>query len=83
MFVLIIYLWCFYFSAPCVANVQEAIEHIYPLLTDYKMEKRTTSDQEVFLKNYLYPHSTKPGAAALDSDSSSEDFDSDVSQDWF
>lgn len=68
-------------TAPSVANVQEAIEHIYPLLTDYKMEKRDTSDQEVFLQNYLYHHSPKHSDALDSGSSSEEDFDSDVSQD--
>lgn len=69
-------------TAPCVANVQEAIEQIYSLLTDYKMEKRDPSGQEVFVNKYIYPHLSPSHNAALDSgSSSSEDFDSDVSQD--
>lgn len=36
-----------HFSAPCVSDVQQAIEHIYPLV--YQFRKERTKEDEILL----------------------------------
>lgn len=40
----------FYFAAPSVSNVQNAIEHIYPLVQEFSKE-RTPEEMEEFRRN--------------------------------
>lgn len=83
-------------TAPCVANVQAAIEHIFPLVSEFKAEDREIVDKNLvaqemkFIKKQrgsLQP--AKPVSRfeeyqeveMYDTDCSDEEFDSDESQD--
>lgn len=87
----------FILTAPCVANVQAAIEHIFPLVSEFKAEDREIVDKNLvaqemkFIKKQrgsLQP--AKPVSRfeeyqeveMYDTDCSDEEFNSDESQDW-
>lgn len=82
-------------TAPCVANVQSAIEHIFPLVLPYRMERKVnTSEAKLHLmpakrtyNNTKSKSVRKPKDFEYESDDgmtmddSDEDFESDESQD--
>ena len=85
----------FLITAPCVSNVGLAIEHIYPLVSDYKMDRPETITTKPGSGLHLLPRNRqrRPGggghrqytryAHANNMDSSEEedsDFDSDDSE---
>ena len=82
-----------YFSAPSVANVKDAIEHIFPLVYEHRMDKHTKKGQTIELPPKLerdswhrkaqygrhYIH--QPTEDDLCHDSDVDDIDSDASLD--
>lgn len=84
-----------FFPAPCVRNVQLAIEHIFPIVYGYRMnineaKKIDSTPQGMHLmpRNRMQgAKKSKPTQRVVESDdesldgSSDEDFDSDESQD--
>lgn len=91
-----IYLTHFGLVAPSVANVQAAIEHIFPLVSEFKAgdketDKNIVAQEMKFIKKQrgsIQP--SKPvtrfeeyqEVEMYDTDCSDEEFDSDESQDW-
>ncbi|XP_029649849.1 TATA box-binding protein-like 1 [Octopus sinensis] len=75
-------------TAPCVANVQEAIVQVYPLVAEFKMEKRLPNTSSIKYSDKfsgMYPvgrvSSPLHGLQAAGLSSSEEEFESDISQD--
>lgn len=69
-------------SAPSVENVQLAIEHIFPLVSKYQMEKNKVRDGEVVhSKMHLMPSRrgppvSRPRGRRYEDDSDESDMDS-------
>lgn len=96
---LYIYLIFCLFTAPCVANVQSAIEHIYPLVNEFRADDGDIDDNLIaqearFLKKRRVCVKPKRPVSSFDDfskikddefDDSSDDesYDSDESQNWW
>lgn len=83
-------------TAPCVANVQAAIEHIFPLVSEFKAEDKEIVDKNLIAQEMKFIKkqrgSLQPAKPVsrfeeyqevemYDTDCSDEEFDSDESQD--
>lgn len=84
---------CFCFVAPCVGNVQSAIEHIYPLVNEFRKERspediRTMqahrsqgAKRKRSVDEFTMDDQMTYDYIELDDDDEEEDFDSDQSHD--
>ncbi|KAK7501398.1 hypothetical protein BaRGS_00007202 [Batillaria attramentaria] len=81
-------------TAPCVANIGTAVEHIYPLVSEYQMEKREappcgalkhkrfhSSAAHRPINGHFQDDSEDEDEELYDSDLDDDSFDSDVSHD--
>lgn len=67
----------FHLTAPCVSNIGTAVEHIYPLVSQYQMEKRENPNNKKVKEKKLL-QSLQQHAAAVNGfhgDEDDEDFD--------
>ena len=69
-------------TAPCVTNVGLAVEHIYPLVSQFQMEKRENSNSMKAKARRLHP-SHQPHAAAANGFHHDDDEDEDDEFDEF
>lgn len=70
-------------TAPCVNNVQLAVEHIYPLVSEYPMEKReVASNKKPKKRRFQEPcgHHVPLNGFHNHDDDDDEDFDNDFEQ---
>lgn len=68
-------------TAPCVANIGTAVEHIYPLVSEFQMEKKLVPSKQLKHKRFHNPsHRNVNGRFQDDSEDDEDDFDDELDE---
>ncbi|KAK7100543.1 hypothetical protein V1264_023474 [Littorina saxatilis] len=67
-------------TAPCVDNIGSAVEHIYPLVSEYQMEKRVIPKKNLNVKKIEHSHHYHPHHGGVNGFHGDEDEDDELDE---